>query len=77
MWPNSSVPGGVSEYTRTTSRDTAGRAWASAGPSMRPVEEPPASVLIMQMQQIVHRLEALEQHMAKIVQQMEARNGSK
>lgn len=72
MWPNSSVPSGVSEYSRTTSRDTTGRAWASSGPGLRPApEEPPASVLILQMQQIVNRLEVLEQHMAKLARQME------
>ena len=73
MWPNSSSASGTSEYTRTASRDTIGRTWASAGPIMRPAatEEPPASVLILQMQQIVHRLEALEQHMAKLARQME------
>jgi len=37
--------------------------------------ETPGSVLILQMQQIVHRLEMLEQHMAEIVKKMEARSG--
>lgn len=77
MWPNTLAPGGVSEYRNPRSRDTAGYTWASRGPGMPPIAsvETPGSVLILQMQQIVHRLEMLEQHMAEIVKKMEARSG--